>query len=380
MMGLASTMQGIVHLEVGEPSFPTPSHIVEAAVEAARSGRTGYTPTAGVPALRDAIAARASARWNRPVTADRVLVTAGAVGALANAVLATVDDGDEILLPEPGWPNYTSMARLCGATPRYYQLRAEHGFVPDPDDVAGLVTPRTKAMLINTPGNPTGVVFPAEVLDALVALSRRCGFTLISDEIYEDLVFDGEHVSAARHDDDVLYISGVSKSYAMTGWRLGFIIAPRDVVSAMEKLQEPLVSCAAAVSQAAALAALRGPQDCVATMRDVYRARRDYVARRLTHADVLPAVPAGAFYALVDLSDIGLSGMDLARQLLTEARVATAPGATFGSACDRMVRISFAVDDDELAEGCERLLAFRERHRIPGSSRRPDSREVGEAV
>lgn len=372
MMGLAATMRDVVHLEVGEPSFPTPPHIVEAAVEAARSGRTGYTPTAGVPALRGAVAARASARWDRTVTADRVMVTSGAVCALAIAGLVTVGAGDEILLPEPGWPNYHSMARLCGATPRSYRLRAEHGFVPDPDEVAALVTPRTKAILLNTPGNPTGAVVPAEVMDALVALSRERGFTVISDEIYEDLVFDGEHASAARLDEDVLYVSGVSKSYAMTGWRLGFVIAPRDVVSAMEKLQEPLVACAATVSQAAALAALRGPQDCVAAMRDVYRRRRDYVAGRLTHAGVLPVVPAGAFYALVDLSDTGLSGMELARALLTEARVATAPGATFGSSCDRMVRISFAVDDDELAEGCERILAFRDG--------RLDGREVGEAV
>jgi aspartate aminotransferase/aminotransferase len=266
-----------------------------------------------------------------------------------------------VLLPDPGWPNYWSMAQLSGAVVRTYPLAAERGFVPDPDEVAALVTPRTRALVMNTPGNPTGGVFGPDVVRALVELAERHRFRLISDEIYEDLTFGASHTSAALDGEEVIYISGCSKTYAMTGWRLGFAVAPEPVVQAMEKLQEPLVSCASSVSQAAALAALRGPQDCVAEMRAAYARRRDVVVDVLGSAGLLPTPPVGGFFALVDLGATGLIGTELARAVLESARVATVPGAGFGTTIDGMVRVSFAAVDDDVAEGCRRLLDFHER-------------------
>jgi aspartate aminotransferase/aminotransferase len=371
MMRLAANLDDVIHLEVGQPSFVTPSHIIAAAGDALARGATGYTPTAGVPALRDAVAERASGRWGRNVTSSEVLIGCGAVGALATAVLATVAEGDEILLPDPGWPNYRSIAMLSRADIRFYPLRPEQGFIPDPDELARLVTTRTKALIINTPGNPTGAVFPEEVVGALAELARRRGFTLISDEIYEDLVFDLPHTSAAREDDQVIYISGWSKSFAMTGWRVGLAIAPPAVISTMEKLQEPLVACAPAVSQAAALAALHGPQECIDEMKVTYRRRRDEISQRLAPAELLWTEPQGAFYALVNLSEVGLTGDELSRELLNQVGVATAPGSTFGQSCQSSVRISFAASDLEVVEGCERILAFREQKMADGAAPAP---------
>lgn len=361
MMRRAGAMDDVVHLEVGEPSFRTPEHIVEAAFAAARGGATRYTPSAGIPSLREAVAERTSQRWQRPVSADQVMITAGAVNALALAAMATLDEGDEVLLPDPGWPNYVGMAKLTRAVPRAYALDPEFGYVPDPERVATLVTPRTKAMVINTPGNPSGAVFAPDVVLALARLAEQRGFRLISDEIYEDLVYGVPHVSAARDSDEVIYVSGCSKSYAMTGWRLGFAVAPAAVVELMEKLTEPLISCSSSVSQAAAEAALREPQDCVAQMRDAYRRRRDIVVRELEPAGVLPVPPTGGFFGLVELGDVGVSGLDLALTLLTEARIATVPGASFGATIDTTVRLSFAAPDKAVREGCARLLAFHER-------------------
>ena len=361
MMTRAALLDDVIHLEVGEPGFRTPDHILEAAFKAAREGATRYTPTGGVPALREAVAERVSARWERSVGPGEVIITAGAVSALATATLATVGRGEEVLLPDPGWPNYHSMVELCGASAVTYPLPASNGFVPDPAQIEALITPRTRAMIINTPGNPTGAVFAPDVVRELVRLAERHGFQLISDEIYEDLVFGTAHESAARRSDAPVYVSGCSKTYAMTGWRLGFAVAPEPVIRAMEKLQEPLVSCASSVSQAAADAALRGPQECVAEMREAYERRRDIVVETLGPAGLLPVAPTGGFFALVELGATGLSGMELGFEVLDETRVATVPGAGLGTTIDTMVRLSFAAADEDVAEGCARLLAFHDR-------------------
>ncbi len=361
MMGRAARMDDVVHLEVGEPGFRTPDHIIEAALRAARDGHTRYTPAAGVPALREAVADRVSERWGRAVTPGQVIVTVGGVNAIALAGLAALDPGDEVLLPDPGWPNYLSMAELAGATAVMYPLPTERGFAPDPDQLAALITPRTRALVINTPGNPTGGVFDAGVVEALVALCERHGIRLISDEMYEDLVFGTSHVSAGAGADEVIYVSGCSKTYAMTGWRIGFAVAPEPVVTAMERLQEPLVSCASSISQAAAVAALRGPQGCVGEMRDAYERRRDTVVE-LLGPELVPVTPLGGFYAMVDLGATGIRGMELGLAVLESARVATAPGAAFGTTIDGFVRVSFAGADEEVQEGCRRLLEFHAAH------------------
>lgn len=380
MMRMAAGMHDVVHLEVGEPSFPTPRHIIEAASAAALAGATRYTPTAGTDGLRAAVARRMSARWRREVEPGQVIVGAGAVASLAAAVFAAVGPGDEILLPDPGWPNYLSMSLLAGATPRFYRLRKEDAFLPDLDELTTLVGPCTKAMIVNTPGNPTGAVFPRRIVEGLVALSREHGFTLISDEIYEEILFDVEMSSPGSFGPDVVYVSGMSKSYAMTGWRVGFAVAPLDVVQAMEKIQEPLVSCAPAISQAAAEAALSGPQEVVGEMARVYRRRRALVVERLAPLGLLPVVPDGSFYALVDLSATGLKGQELAERLLLQAGVATAPGSTFGPSAASLVRISFAADDEDLVVGCERIIRFHDAMRLERGTTAGSTRSRAETI
>ena len=364
VMELASTMDGVIHLEVGEPSFRTPDHIIDAAMAAAREGRTRYTPNLGLPGVRHAVADRYAARWGRPVGIEQVLVGAGAVNAIAATVFALCEEGDEVLVPDPGWPNYVGIVALSRATVVRYPLRPEHGYLPDPAELAALVTPRTKLLIACNPSNPTGAVFPAETVAALVEFCRERDLWLLSDEIYEDLLFDGlRHVPAARFGDDhVISVSGCSKSYAMTGWRLGWAIGDADLIKLAGKVEEGLVSCASSVSQCAAEAALRGPQACVEEMRAAYERRRDLVRDRLAPAGLLPATPHGAFYAMVDLRGAGRPSRELVVDLLREERVAVAPGATFGDVAEGMVRVSLASSEADLAEGCERIVRFARRH------------------
>jgi aspartate/methionine/tyrosine aminotransferase len=373
LMDRAALLEGVIHLEVGEPSFGTPAHVVEAAFEDTRAGYTKYTANAGLPSLRAAVAERASRQWGRTVGPDEVLVTAGAVNALAASILTLAEAGDEVLLPDPGWPNPLGMVQLSGADPRFYALRPEDSYLPDPERVAAIVTDRTKLLLMNNPSNPTGAVFPHETVAALVRLAAERDLYVIADEIYADLVFEGAHTWAAPHDPDgrVIAIGGCSKTYAMTGWRIGWAITRPELVTLMGKLQESLVSCPSSVSQRAAEAAIRGPQEAVGEMRDAYRRRRDLVRELLEPAGFLATVPRGAFYAMADLRRLGKSGRDLALALLDEEQVACAPGETFGAQASGMLRISLATDDEALAEGCRRLLHFAERHAAVLAETRP---------
>ena len=360
IMALAATVPDVIHLEVGEPDAKTPDFIIESAFAAVTGGATKYAPNAGLPSLRRMVAERCSRRWHAPVDPNRVVMTTGAIGGLFSALFSVLDAGDEVLIPDPGWPNYESIAHLAGAKPVRYQLPADRGFLPDIVELHSLVTERTKAILINTPGNPTGAVFPAALMAALVALARDKGLYLISDEVYEDIVFDGEHVSAARSgaEDHVFIVSGFSKSYAMTGWRLGWLVCPPSLAGIAASLQEPVTSCAPTPSQKAGEAALAGDQQVVADFRDVYRRRRDLVVQSFSGSCYLPIVPAGAFYALVDVSQAGANSFDTAKAALLEASVAVVPGITFGPASDRYVRIAYTIADQELAEGVRRLRNF----------------------
>lgn len=359
MMERARQLPDVIHLEVGEPDFPTPPHVVEAAVRAAREGATRYTPTAGLPSLRAAIAARFAAE-GLPASPEEVIVTPGAVFALAAALLAVVDPGDEVLIPNPGWPNYRAVLHAIGATPVSYPLRRELAYVPDVEEIAPQVTPRTRALIVNSPANPTGAVFPATVVHRLVDFAREMDLVLISDEVYEAFVYEGTHVRPAVTDRDgrVVTVSGVSKTYAMTGWRLGYALARGGIAEAMARIAEPFVSCPSAIAQHAAEAALTGPQEGVAEMRDAYRARRDLVVELLAPEGILPAIPRGAFYALVDVSRVGMDAEAVAMRLLEEVRVAATPGEAFGDQARATLRISFASPPEAVAEGCRRIARF----------------------
>lgn len=361
IMALAAARPDVIHLEVGEPDFTTPEHIITAAFAQVRAGATKYTGNAGRPQLREQIAARVRGRTRASVAAEHVIVTVGAIGALYTALMSVLDAGDEVLIPDPGWPNYEAIAVLAGARPVRYPLSAKAEFVPDPDDIARRIGPRTKAILLNSPGNPTGAVFPAETIAALGALAERTGVYIVSDEIYEDIVFDGRrHVSFLDHApaDRMFIIGGASKSYAMTGWRLGWLIAPPAAAPLAVKLQEPVVSCAPSPSQAAAEAALAGPQDVVEEGRRVFERRRDVFLEVLGQTGAVAATPRGAFYGLVDIPPGAENALAFAKHLLIERGVAVVPGDTFGASTARMVRLAFTTDDASLRNGLERLREF----------------------
>jgi aspartate aminotransferase/aminotransferase len=367
IMALAAGRPNVIHLEVGEPDFLTPAPIIDAAFAAARAGFTKYSPNAGLPPLRQQIAERVGRHYrSAPPTADQIVVTTGAIGALYSALMAVVDTGDEVLIPDPGWPNYEAIVHLAGATPIRYQLQATRGFLPDPAEIAGLITARTKALLINTPGNPTGAVFPAALMAEIGEIVRRAGLYLVSDEIYEEIVFEGEHASAAAHapPDRVFIVSGFSKSYAMTGWRLGWLICPPNLSSVAASLQEPVTSCASTIAQKAGEAALAGDQESVVKLCAIFKRRRDIVVDVFGNTGLLPATPQGAFYALIDIAATGLRSVEFAKNLLTTCDTAVVPGVTFGPSCDRYVRIAFTTSDELLREGLRRL-----RERIQGHGR-----------
>lgn len=360
IMALAAGRDDVIHLEVGEPDFTTPPHIIEGAFEAARRGATKYTANVGMPSLREAVAARMSKRTGAAIDGDRIAVTVGAVGALYTAVGMVADAGDEVLVPDPGWPPYGAMCHIMGVRAVPYGLSREGGYRPDLDAIEALIGERTKAIVINTPGNPTGTVFDRATVEGFVRLAERHGIYIISDEIYEDIVFAGEHVSCAGFglDDRVFVVTGVSKSYAMTGWRIGFLLCPPGTIHLASVIQEPIVSCAPAVSQKAAEAALTGPQDCVAEGREIFRRRRDIVTEVLGPAGLLAATPEGAFYALVRIGDRHADSTTFAKALLQERGVATVPGRTFGASSDDLVRIAFTTSDEALRTGVERLRDY----------------------
>ena len=270
-----------------------------------------------------------------------------------------------MLVPDPGWPNYRSILGLIGGVPVLYPMAIGNGYEPDRETLAKLITPKTRMIITCNPGNPTGAVWSAETVRMVVELAREHDLYVLADEIYEELVFEGAHVPAATFDDDdrVITVSGFSKTYAMTGWRLGWAIASEPLITSINKMMEPLISCASSVSQVAGVAALTGPQDAVAHMREAYRARRDIAASILEPAGMLPVRPHGAFYAIVDCSATGIGSRQLALDLLRETRVASAPGDTFGKVlAGGYVRISLASADDDVRTGCERIVAFRDKY------------------
>ncbi len=359
IMELALSMPDVLHLEVGEPNFATPRHIVEGAYQAALAGFTKYTANAGIASVREAIADKLRRVNGLEVPPERIILTHGAVSGLMTTCLALLEPGDELLLPDPGWPNCEMMALTLGARPVRYPLRKEERFLPRLDDIERVITPRTKALLVNSPANPTGAVFPEPLVRDLVALANRHDLWLISDECYDQLVYDGVHTSPARFDTDgrVVSVFSFSKTYAMTGWRIGYTVPPPALLEVLLKLQEPVLSCASAVSQKAAEAALRGPQDCVEQMRASYHQRRDLALAVLRGAGLDAPVPSGAFYLMVDVSAATDDSYDFAKGLLRGRHVAVAPGEAFGPSGRGLVRVSLATEQPILEEGLRRLAA-----------------------
>jgi aspartate aminotransferase len=356
---LAIHRDDTVFLHVGEPDFPTPGHIVAAAAEAASAGFTRYTANRGYLSLREAIRRKLNRVNGYDVDPDQIVVTSGGVNALMETFMALLEPGDEILVPDPAWPNYMMGIEAIGAVPLGYRLERELDYEPDLDRLAELARrPRVKAMLVNSPSNPTGAVFRRETLERCLEIAREHDLWLVSDEVYDEIVFEGEHWSPATADPEgrVISIYSVSKTYAMTGWRVGWIVAPPGLAALIAKLQEPIISSAVAPAQKAAEAALDGPQDCVAAMRDAYHARRDLAVELLTEHDLLAAHPHGAFYVLADVSRAcGDATFEFARRLVLDHGVAVGPGETFGPGASGLVRLSLAADAVTIEEGVRRL-------------------------
>ena len=352
----------VIHLEMGEPGFPTPAHVVEAAVQALHDGKTGYAPAAGIPRLREAIAHDVEQTRHIPVDPSSVVVCPGGKPVIFFTFLALVEAGDEVVYPDPGFPIFESMTDALGAKRVPYWPGSGSTSRPDLDRLASVIHDKTRLLVLNSPGNPTGVVFHRDELEAIAALCRKHDVWVLSDEIYSRILFHGEHESIASLDgmrERTVILDGFSKTYSMTGWRLGYAVAPRGLAPLYEKLMTNSNSCAVHFAQHAALAALLGPQDGVQTMVRAFRARRDALVGGL--ADV-PGVtcdrPEGSFFAFADVRGTGVPSRALAERLLEEAGVACVEGDAFGAAGRGFVRFSFAVGEERIREAVTRMRAL----------------------
>jgi len=356
---LEATGRSVIHLEIGEPDFDTPANIREAAKRALDQGATHYTATVGIPELRAAIAADATARKGFAVTPDRVVVTPGGKPIMFFAILALIDEGDEVIYPDPGFPIYESMASYVGGKAVPCPVRQENGFRLDPAELASLVTPRTRLVILNSPANPTGGVSTRADLEQIAALARDHDLVVLADEIYGRILYEGEHVSIASLPgmaERTIVLDGFSKTYAMTGWRLGYGIMPKKLAERVELLLTHSVGCTADFSQVAAIAALHGDQDTVRAMCDSFHERRDRIVPLLNSLPgVRCALPQGAFYVFPDVSSYGLSSKQLADYLLDQAGVALLAGSDFGRGGEGYLRISYATAWEQIVEGVERI-------------------------
>ena len=360
VMDLAWATEGpVIGLHVGEPSFATPEHVLDGARRALAAGETRYVSNAGIPPLRAALASKLVGVNGLAARPEQVVVTNGGMEALFVSLAAVLSEGDEVLLPDPGWPGFDNAVRVLRGRVVNYALVPERGFIPDVAELERLITPRTRALLVNFPSNPLGAMLPASLAEDLVRFADEHDLWLISDECYDQITFGAEHVSPARFDEQgrVLSCFSFSKTYAMTGMRVGYVHAPDAAAGVIATLQEPVVACVNAPAQHAALAALEGPQDIVPLMRDAYRERRDRAAERLDEAGLAYLLPQGAFYVWLDVSP--LCGGDVkawALELLRGQRVAVAPGTAFGSRGEGWIRVSLATETGELLEGLDRIV------------------------
>jgi aspartate aminotransferase len=346
----------------GEPDFDTPEHIKAAAVAALEGGFTKYTPSAGLPELRQAIAEKLEADNEISYRPSQIVVSSGAKHSCYNAILATCQTGDEVLIPSPYWVSYPDMVRLAGAEPVIVPTTERNGWKMRASDFENAMTPRTKMLILNSPGNPTGSVYTREELEGIVEVAAEEDIYILSDEIYEKLVYDEtKHVSIASLSkeayDLTITVNGFSKAYAMTGWRLGYLAAPEAVAKAVDSIQSHSTSNPCSFAQKGAVAALKGDQQPLADMRDEFSMRRNYMYDRITKIPNITAVkPEGAFYILVNISQLGLSSQNFADRLLSKANVAVIPGAAFGD--DRTIRLSYATSIDIIKKGLDRFQDF----------------------
>ena len=355
--------RSIIHLQIGEPDFDTPAHVREAAKRALDEGATHYAPFPGIPELRAAIAADVVARKHVAADPSQVFVTVGGKGVMLYAILGLVDPGDEVIVPDPGYPIYESLTRFIGATPVPIPIRMEHDFRLDVDELAALITPKTRLLILNSPANPTGGVLTPDDIDRIAGLAREHDLWVMTDEIYARILYDGaEHVSIAALPgmaERTVILDGFSKTFAMTGWRLGYAVVPPSLVQTFGQLVINTISCAPTFAQVGAVAALTGPQDDVDAMVVEFRARRELVVEGLNAIPGIQcATPLGAFYAFPSIAGTGLTGAEFAERLLLEAGVCVLAGTAFGGVGTEHVRLSYANSRENLSEALDRIGRF----------------------
>jgi len=356
---LEATGREVIHLEIGEPDFDTPSNIRAAAKRALDAGATHYAPYPGIPDLRTAIAEDFSTRRGMAVATDSVFVTVGGKGVMYYAIMALVDSGDEVIVPDPGYPIYASVTRFVGGTAVPIPIRQENDFRLDIDELASLVTARTKMIVLNSPANPTGGVLTRDDLERIAAIAREHDLVVLSDEIYSRILYEGEHVSIATLPgmaERTIVLDGFSKTYAMTGWRLGYAIVPETLAFAFGRLIINSVSSATTFAQVGAVEALRGPQDAVDAMVAEFRARRDLVVDGLNSLPGITCLrPKGAFYVFPDVSGTGRTGDELAHMLLHDAGVSVLSGTAFGGVGTSHIRLSYANSREAISRAIDKM-------------------------
>jgi len=352
----------VCSFSAGEPDFDTPDHVKAAAKAALDQGKTRYGPAAGEPALRQAIAEKLQRENDLCYGPDNVIVTNGGKHSLYGLIEALIGPGDEVIIPAPYWVSYPEMVRLAGGTPVIVPTSPEQGYRISPEQLRSAITPRTKLFVLNSPSNPTGAVYSPEAVRALAAVVVEADIWVVSDEIYEKIVYaPATHlsigaVSPAAYDHAIIS-NGFAKGYAMTGWRVGYLAGPEPLIKAVSTIQSHSTSNVCTFAQYGAIAALEGPQDCVATMRAAFTERRTKILERVRAIDGLSCTePEGAFYLYIDVQQVGLPSLDFCTQLLDEKYVATIPGVAFGS--EGTIRISYATDLETILRGMDRLEAF----------------------
>lgn len=356
----------VVKLTVGEPDFDSPAHVIEAAMDSLRAGGTRYTPNAGIVELREAVARHFGQRWGRDVLPENVMITAGGNEALLLAMSVILDPGDEVLVPDPAYPNYLGQAHLLKAQTVRIPLEPSDGFRLAAELVEPMIGPRTKLLVLNSPSNPLGTVIAPQELEKLVELAERHGIYILSDEVYDRIVFSAQvgvqqvtSVAQVRPNlGRTLVVNSLSKSHAMTGWRLGFVIADARLVAPMPRLQEGIVGCLPEFVQRAGVAALDGPDASTQDMLATYERRRDRLIRGVTDLGLGYVRPDGAFYLFVDVRGTGLTSAEFTDRLLHEQRVAVVPGTAFGEAGEGFVRLSYAAGEETIDRALEGIGAF----------------------
>ena len=360
---LEANGMNVIHLEIGQPDFKTPENIIDAAKEAMSDGYTGYEPTLGYNELREAVADYVKEYKNIDATKDNVVIVPGGKPTMFFTMLTLVEPGDEVIYPNPGFPIYESCIKFARGIPVPMPLTADNDFRPDVEKLKSLITPKTKLIIINNPGNPTGGIFEKEDILAIAdILKDRPDIFVLSDEIYDRLMYDGETISIAsipEMRDRTLVLDGFSKTYAMTGWRIGYCVANVDIIKKFEMIMVNSVSCTCSFTQMAAVEALKGPQDSVVEMKNKFKERRDWLVNALNEIDGIKCcMPRGAFYAFPDISSFGLSSKEFADRLLEEEGIALAWGTSFGEYGEGHIRISYATSLENLKEAVERLKRF----------------------